>query len=383
MSPKKKRIVILGAGNAQIDAIEYCRDRGYEVIGCSYTTVDNGIPYLDHFEHTDIKNVEGVVEVARRYGAELIYSVGSDVAMPAVMSASEVLDLPHFISEETAMTCHSKSRMRKALGKDFRGNVDYIVCSYMEEAVKFTDFPGMMKPVDSQGQRGCFRVDSEEDIRKEFDTSKGFSHEGRVIIESFVEGVEISVNAYFVDSEMKFAIVSDRVSFDEYPGGIIKEHLLPSALNEEVQQKTLDMVAEAAVRLGISDGPCYFQIKLNAKDEPKILEVTPRLDGCHMWRLIKHYCGVDLLDACFTHLIDGEPDLERGAREPEYSYKLRFYCQPPWTKFDSSLHDAEGAEYSFFYYKDGDKVRRLNGYIEKCGYEIIKGDKLKREEPRA
>ena len=32
------------------------------------------------------------------------------------------------------------------------------------------------------------------------------------------------------------------------------------------------------------------------------------------------------------------------------------------------------ALYSFCYYKDGDKVRRLNGYIEKCGYKIVKTD---------
>ena len=63
----KKKILILGAGNAQIDAIEYCRDHGYEVVGCSYTTVDAGIPHLDHFEQTDIKDVDGVADLARRY----------------------------------------------------------------------------------------------------------------------------------------------------------------------------------------------------------------------------------------------------------------------------------------------------------------------------
>ena len=41
-----KKILILGAGNAQIDAIEYCKAHGYEVVGCSYTTVDCGIPHL-------------------------------------------------------------------------------------------------------------------------------------------------------------------------------------------------------------------------------------------------------------------------------------------------------------------------------------------------
>ena len=369
-----RKILILGAGNAQIDAIEYCQSQGYEVIGCSYTTVDNGIPYLDHFEHMDIKNVEGIIEVAKKYDVGAIYSVGSDVAMPTVMRASEALGLPHFISPEAAETCHSKSRMREALGKDFRGNVDYIECACMEEAVRFTGFPGMMKPTDSQGQRGCFRVDCEEDIRKEFHTSLDFSHEGKVIIESFLEGPEVSLNGYMKDGEMIFGLVSDRVSFDEYPGGIIKEHVLPSKLSEDTRKATAEMAAEAARRIGILDGPCYFQIKLDLKGNPRILEVTPRLDGCHMWNLIKHYCGADLLAASFSHLLTGDPGLAEEYEMPEEEYRLIFYSQIPWSKFDSSLHDMSDALYSFCYYKDGDKVLRLNGYIEKCGYKIVKTD---------
>lgn len=368
----KDRILILGAGNAQIDAIEYCRSRGFEVIGCSYTTVDNGIPYLDHFEHTDIKNVEGVVEAARKYDVRAIYSVGSDVAMPTVMRASEAMGLPHFISPEAAETCHSKSRMRAALGQDFEGNIGYSVCASMEEAVRFTDFPGMMKPTDSQGQRGCFRVDCEDDIRKEFQTSMDFSHEGRVIIETYLEGPEISVNAYMKDSRMIFGLVSDRVSFDEYPGGIIREHRLPSTLDAETQAATLAIAEEAARRIGIENGPCYFQIKLDGEGRPRILEVTPRLDGCHMWNLIRHYCGADLLDASFRHLLGEDPEEALASGPADCGYTLRFYCQVPWTRFDSSLHSTEGTEYSFYYYSDGDKVRRLNGYIEKCGYCIIR-----------
>ncbi len=368
----KKNILILGAGNAQIDAIEYCKRNGYTVIGCSYTTVDNGIPYLDHFEHVDIKSIDGVKEIARKYDVAAIYSVGSDVAMPTVMRASAELGLPHFIEPSVAETCQSKSKMRKALGRDFEGNTNYMECTSLEEAVTFSAFPGMMKPTDSQGQRGCFKVECEKDIRKEFQTSMDFSHEGKVIIEEFLDGPEASVNAFFTDGEMKFALVSDRISFDEYPGGIIKEHLLPSRLSEETQAKIRDIAFEAAKRLGVTDGPCYFQIKLNSAGDPKILEVTPRLDGCHMWNVIREYCGVDLLDACFRLLAGETPDLSGHEPEEGVSYRLKFFCQPPWTKYMRENFDDEGSVYSFFYYEDGDKVRRLNGYIEKCGYAIYK-----------
>ena len=369
----KKRILILGAGNAQIDAIEYCKEHGYEVVGCSYTTVDCGIPHLDIFEQVDIKNVEGVAALAKKYGVSAIYSVGSDIAMPSVMKAAELLGLPHFISAETAEICHSKGRMRETLGTDFEGNASFMVCGTLEEALQYEAFPAMMKPVDSQGQRGCFRVDSAADIKEHFEASISYSFEGKVIIEEFIDGPEISVNAYMQDGELKFAIVSDRYAFEEYPGGIIKEHRVPSTFADaDAQAKAVDLTRRVAQKIGVNNGPCYLQIKLKDGSEPVILEVTPRLDGCHMWNLIKHYCGADLLDACFRHLLEGESVLDGDFRMPDEEYSLEFMSRPPNTSFSKADFDTEGAEHVCYYYDDGDRVLKINGYIEKCGYIIRK-----------
>lgn len=373
----KKRILILGAGNAQIDAIEYCKAHGYEVVGCSYTTVDCGIPHLDIFEQVDIKNVEGVMALAQKYGVSAIYSIGSDLAMPVVMKASELLGLPRFITPEAAEICHSKGMMRETLGKDFEGNAAFMVCGSLEEALAYTDFPAMMKPVDSQGQRGCFKVESSDDIKEHFAASMDYSFEGKVIIEQFIDGPEVSVNAYMQDGRMKFALVSDRYAFDELPGGIIKEHRVPSSFaDEEAQAKTVDLAERVAARIGINNGPCYFQIKLMGGTEPVIIEVTPRLDGCHMWNLIKHYCGADLLDACFRHLLKGEQVLDEEYAMPREEYSLEFMSREPNTSFSKADFDTEGAEYVCYYYNDGDRVLKINGYIEKCGYVIRKTGRI-------
>jgi len=369
----KQKVLILGAGNAQIDAIEYCKEHGYEVVGCSYTTVDCGIPHLDYFEQVDIKSTEGVRNLAEKYGVSAIYSVGSDLAMPTVMKASEMLNLPHFISSETADICHAKHRLREALGTDFKGNVNFIVCSSLEEASAYTSFPGMMKPVDSQGQRGCFRVDSFRDIEENFAASLEYSFEGKVIIEEFVDGPEVSVNAYLQDGELRFAVVSDRYAFEEYPGGIIKEHRIPSSFANSISgEEIVDLAVRIAAAIGINNGPCYFQIKLDSKKGPIILETTPRLDGCHMWNLIKHYCGADILDATFRHLLNNEKVLTEAVSMPNEEYTLRFLSKEPNTTFRKDEFDVSDAEYICYYYNDGDRVLKINGYIEKCGYIIKK-----------
>lgn len=364
-----KKIMILGAGNAQIDAIKYCKEKGYTVYGCSYTNTDPGIPLLDHFIQLDIKDVEGISEYAKKEQIDVVYSVGSDLAMPSVMAVSEKLGLPHYISSNTAALCQAKHKMRLELGADFKGNAQFIVCEDLSEAVKYNQFPGMMKPVDSQGQRGCFRVDCTADIEKNFEKSMSYSTQKRVIIEKFIDGPEVSVNAFMVKGEMKFALVSDRIVFDDLPGGIIKEHLLPTQYTNSVEE-TKDLVKRVANRLGITDGPLYVQIKLEDGVHPIILEVTPRLDGCHMWNLIKHFCKVDLLSASMEYLLEGE--------EPEFSpefsdkrMKLKFMCEEPGKAYNRDNYDVKDALYVNWYYQTGDIVRKLNGYMEKGGYEIL------------
>ena len=368
-----KKILILGAGEAQIDAIKYCKNKGLKVSGCSYTDNDPGIPLLDYFEQVDIKDINGVAELADRLKADLVYSVGSDLAVPTAMRVSELLELPHFISSETASTCHAKHLMRSALGTEFPGNAAFIVCETLEEALTFSDFPGMMKPVDSQGQRGCFRVDSREDIEAHFAASLDYSIEGKVIIETFIDGPEVSVNAYFQEGLLRFALISDRFVFNEYPGGIIREHRVPSEFTDlSAKEEILELVKNSAAKLRINNGPCYYQIKLNAQNHPIILEIAPRLDGCHMWDLIKHYCGADLLDACFTHLTENRPVLTDTFAFHDENYQLKFICKKTGSVFDRSEYDLSGAEAVRWFCETGDIVRKMNGYMEKCGYIIRK-----------
>lgn len=363
------RILILGAGNSQADAIEYCKSRGYFVAGCSYTNTDKGIPLLDDFRQSDIKDVDAVAAYARDCKADIVYSVGSDLAVPTIMKVSEALGLPHFISYETAMLCHSKHLMRQTLGAGFRGNVDFIVCDTADEAVTFDKYPAMMKPVDSQGQRGCYRVDSADDIRKWFDISLGYSICGKVIIESFIDGNEISVNSYRKDGKTIFSVVSDREVYDEYPGGLVRKHRIPSQYaSAEARQEASEIVDKAADLLGIIDGPCYCQMKISSEGRPYIIEIAPRLDGCHMWNLIRHSMGTDLLAACFEHLLTGDP-LITGQAEPE-PYELEFMGERTGEIFNASLYDTSDAEYYRYYYNPGDTVGKVNGFYEKCGYMI-------------
>ena len=69
------KILILGAGNAQIDLLEYCSRIGMETYCCSYSAEDPGAGCADHFALIDIVDRERIEEYASQNKIEYIYSV--------------------------------------------------------------------------------------------------------------------------------------------------------------------------------------------------------------------------------------------------------------------------------------------------------------------
>ena len=370
----KKKLLVLGAGNAQIDLIEYAKKTGLEVFACSYTDTDKGIPLADGFAKINITDTDKLESFARENGIDYIYSVGSDIAVPSFCRVAENLNLPRFVSSRTAEICCCKHLMREALGEDDPFNVPFAVCRTLDEAESADFYPLMVKPVDSQGQRGVFKADNFKELSQRFDCAVSFSRCGKVILEKYISGSEVSVNAYVKDGEVIFSMLSDRESFDNLPGGIIKAHHLPSVFEgTHTQEKINALVCGAVKKLEIDNGPVYFQIKVSS-GHPYIIEVTPRLDGCHMWRLIKEYCGVDMMEMTMGHLLRGYVDA------PQYKVigapiHTEFFCEQPCTVFDAGKYECCRADYRRLYYDTGDTVKKMNGYMEKCGYRIFRSPK--------
>ena len=370
----KKKLLILGAGNAQIDLIEYAREAGFGIYGCSYTNTDKGIPLLDHFAMIDITDAEKIKKYVMENRIDYIYSVGSDIAVPTICKVAEKTGKFHFVSSRTAELCCNKHFMREAFGQDSRFHVPYMVCKTLSEAEKASCYPMIMKPVDSQGQRGVYRVNNFAEVSEHFDSAMGFSKSGQIILEKYISGREVSVNAYIKDGEVIFSMLSDREAFSDLPGGIIKAHHLPSVFeNTKTHKEITELVAEAVKTLEINNGPVYFQIKVCC-GYPYLIEVTPRLDGCHMWRLIKEYCGVNLLEMTMSHMV-GKDIHAKKYDVSSIPFHTEFFCEPPGTVFQTEKYENQTGVYKRLYYKTGDTVKRMNGYMEKCGYRIFMSPK--------
>lgn len=367
----KKRVLILGIASVQMDAILQLKKMGYETYACAMAKDGPGADVADNFEIINILDKESIIEYINKNDIALVYSVGSDLAMPVSAYISEKLNMPHFVSSETAIICNNKNLMREVLGHNFKGNLRYQIIENEEEKVEL-EYPFIVKPTDSQGQRGVRLVGTHHQYLEAFRIAKQFSRSGLVIIEQYISGVELSVNGYMVDGELKFLEVSDRDTWPNYTG-LIHKHIVPSAyVNEKILGEIREIIKASCEKLQVLNGPVYAQMKLE-KNEPYIIEITPRLDGCHMWNILKEYTGVNLLKLTFEHLINGDiSELNKVRNKNIEKCILEFICQQPNTKADYTKYKKkiEDSIYAFNYYKQGDKIRPVNGKYDKIGYFI-------------
>ncbi len=372
-----RKVLILGVASVQMDAIIELKNMGCSVYACAMADDGPGSKYADHFEPLNFTDIKALIAYIEKEKFDCIYSVGSDLAMPILAGVSEKLNLPHFVTAEAASICNHKDEMRSFLGDNFEWNIRYQVLRQANEQKQIA-FPFIMKPSDSQGQRGVKLIENEKQFKEEFEKTKAYSRSGNVILEDYLEGKELSVNTYIVDSDVVFCVASDRVTWPQYDGGLIHKHIVPArALSSEFESELRRLVTAVARKFNILNGPLYFQIKLKG-GHPKIVEVTPRLDGCHMWNVLQHYTGVNLLKLTFEHLLYNNTDELKNQRSSKEEYVLEFLCQKTNTPADySTFAIPENAIYSYCYYRDGDNVRSVNGRFEKIGYFIMKSDGIR------
>lgn len=367
-----KKLLVLGIGHAQVDLIQAAKELGFEVVACAFNAEGPGRDLVDDFIQLDIKDVEAVRKYAQEQKVDFIYSMALEAGVHTIAKVSEELGLPTFVKPESLKKIENKAVWRTELG-DVQGNVRHISGTKVDDFASWDIYPAILKPVDGSGQRGVIRVDSFEDIQAAFTESVSHSSTEELMVEDYVDGPEISVNTFVENGQLKFALTSDRISYDEYPGGIIKAHYVPSRIiSEEAEGIVLNLVNKVNKAIGFENGHIYFQLKVQ-NNKPYLIEFTPRFDACHMWNLIYLATGLDLRKVALETLAYGDSEtLANFENNQVREVETHFISDKPGTIVKKEDYDIpENPLYIKWYYEEGAQVKSVTGYMEKVGYYII------------
>src|SRR5699024_5281470 len=91
-------------------------------------------------------------------------------------------------------------------------------------------YPLIIKPADRSGSRGVTKVEKSDNVKNAIDTALNISINKKVVIEEFIEGQEVSVEAISWKGQHYILTITDKVTSGP-PNFVELEHHQPANLN--------------------------------------------------------------------------------------------------------------------------------------------------------
>ncbi|MCB1305818.1 MAG: ATP-grasp domain-containing protein, partial [Leptospiraceae bacterium] len=296
-----KRIIITGGGTLQVPIIRKAASMGLQSIVFDMDTDAPGKEYSWRFVQMSTRDIDGCVREAKRIALEMpihgVITAGTD-ASRAVSAIAAALDLPG-IRYTHAEAASNKVLMRKRLRKSGVPIPDFYPVWNLKEARDALDelgAPAVLKPAENMGARGVIKISNRAELAAAYRHTKKYSTTGEMILEQYMEGPELSVDALAFDGTFKITGIADRI-IEKEPYFIERGHNMPSAMDPAILHDVEKIMIQGMLALGIHTGAGKGDIKITP-DGPKIGELAARLSGgwmsSHTYPL---HSGVDLLRA--------------------------------------------------------------------------------------
>ena len=369
-----RRLLVLGAGSAQLGLLEAARDTDVYVIAADRDPAAPGFALADRRAIVSTEDESGIAQLAEAERVDGIVSPGSDWPVGVAARIANRLGLPHPISPEAGVLATSKLKQRQRFAEAGVPQPRWKLVAGPDDEL---GFPVVVKAPDRQGQRGLSLVRTAEELEQAVAAAIGASRGQRCMIEQLVEGPEVTVVGFSSRGRFRGLVVTDRVVADPPAFGVALAHVFPSTARE--LEHAVDTARRAAEALGIENGPTYTQLRIGP-DGPQVVELAARLGGGHDAELAERVTGFPLNRATIAAALGEDvPGIPIGGSlmfAPAAVTRF-LVAQPGELRSVSGVDEAEavdGVEYVRVYRRPGQRIEPLRHGPDRAGAILAVGD---------
>lgn len=358
-----KKILIVGAGEAQINLLHEAKELGYEIIGCDLRHGTEAERISDKFFHVNYMDKEDVLKIAKDENVDGVIS-NSEPAMITVNYVATCLGLPGNTVESTEILM-SKSKFRDLQKKVGVFSPVHIVVDTEDEAVekaKALKYPIIIKPVQSSGSRGTTRINgfNEKKIRYAYKECENFSRNNKVAIEEYVSMSSIRVN----DADV--FVLGDEFIWDGWlwedrshdmsmlPMCEIYPMAMPNVIKLEIMTTVEKLLRGAEIKFGEFNMESYY----SPNGDLFVVEINPRQAGNNIPALICQHTGVNLTKLLVSTCVN----------DMSYYNKLKTFKRKNNYVTEQVVFPHKDGIFRNIYIDE-----RIKPYVKKIDYEIQPG----------
>ena len=339
------RLLVLGAGPAQLGVLAAARRRGLTLVAADRDASAPGFRYADRRAIVSIEDEPAIDRLARAEEVDGLIAPGTDHAVGIAARIAHRLGLPHPLQPEAAALSVSRLRQRERLAAAGFAQPRSIACRTAAEAASAAaelGFPVVVETPDSRGERAVRLARTRAELGAATEGALAESRGDYCLVEELPGLRGVTVNGFVVAGTFVPLTITDPVQAPPPAFGVPLAHLWPAELTEEQAHTVRDTTAAAAAELGIDGGPVTAQLLL-APAGPLLAKVSARVGGGHDAELCRLALGVDESALAVSAAL-GEPVHEHDLAPIAVAGGacVRFLVAPP-----GELRDVAGVERAF------------------------------------
>lgn len=380
--------MIIGAGIEQVPAYEAAKRRSLVIVGSDIKSDAPGLALADHKIIVSTRDAEATEYEAFKFHQlhpiHGVMTIANDVPY-TVARVAHAIGIPS-ISLEAAKRVSDKLLMKERFASHG------VACPWfasVDSANQIRDFINndskqdyVLKPVDGRGARGVLLIDNSIDLDWAFAESRRWGDSGRLILEKFIPGMQLSTETFILDGKCYTPAIVERnySRLEQFRPNIIEDGgTIPVPLDVTMREVIDDLILRGASAIGVTEGHVKGDIVIDQTGKPLIIELALRLSGGWLaTHQIPATSGVSLVDAVISYSL-GEA-VSPSQLLPKYHRATAIrYWFPPAGKIqrivgEDKLRKMPGLLSYGFFRKQGDTQPEIRTHPDRFGYVIVTGE---------
>ncbi len=380
----RQKLMILGGSNCQLHGVQRAEAMGVDTILVDYNREPPAAAVCSVHEQISTFDTEACMEAAKRHRITGVMTMGTDQPVYTAACVGHALALPRQLTMDQAFAVTNKKRMKQILTEAGIPTVSYRMIGRGTGAGELADLhlPLVLKPLDSQGQRGIYKLDSPEEILHHLDDTLSFSRCEEALVEEYYDSDEMTVSGWIENGVLSVLTVTDRLLYpDKTHIGVCTGHRFPSVYMDRYPE-IADISRRVVQAFGLTGGPFYLQL-LIGDEGIKVNELAARIGGAFEDVFIPMVSGFDILGAVIDSALGRPVDTSvLTGYSPDDSDRCvavqLLFCEPGRIGSITPLEEILDLPYILdagYNYREGQEIPVMENATARFGHAVICGSR--------
>ncbi len=311
-----QRLLMLGASEAQVVAIERAKDQGLYVVTADNIPGNPGHRLADVSYNVSTTDIEGIYEVAQKERVDAIISYASDPSALTAAAVADRLGLPGDPPQAVAVA-QDKLQFRhhqRLCGHPVPAFADADDLHTLQTLWMDAKHGLVVKPADRAGSIGLhiFNVHPTwEELAAAIDVARSQSIKKKVIVESHIarEGIQFGCDYIFYDGKLLFASYADQYQHITESTEAAIGNLAPSSHKTQILAEATRQIEQIVTAIGLKSGIYNTDIRISG-GKVHVLDFGARLGGNMLGEVHRLATGVDYTQAAIDIALGWSPMVE-------------------------------------------------------------------------